>query len=409
VNRRPTAWIASEIYYPEETSTGYLLTRLAEGLALHGDVAVLCAQPSYERRGMRVPGHETRNGVAIHRVGHPRFPRASVSGRIANMAVVTLGMFFSALRRLRRGDIVIVVTNPPLLPFAISLAAFLRGARVALLLHDLYPEAAILAGVVGPRSPIARLWRAATTALLRRVDRVIALGRDAADLLSPRTGDPRKVVIIPNWADVDDVRPADPAENEMLRQLGLQDRFVLGYAGNMGRVHDVEMLARVSELLRTRVPRAHLLVVGSGAKAGLLEHRASGAAPNVTLAGPRPRDDQQVFLNACHVAIMALIPGMAGVGVPSRLYNVMAAGKPMIAAIDPHSEPALVLREERIGVCTRPGDEEDFVRAVELYERDTRRRKEEGERARAAAERDFRFGHIVERYRQMLTELGWRP
>lgn len=403
-----TLWIATEIYYPEETSTGYILTRLAEGLATTGRVAALCAQPSYERRGARAPKQEQVNGVAIFRVGHPALNRNSLFGRAVNVAAVTLSLFFTALRRVRGGDVIIVLTNPPLLPFAIYAAAAIRRVPVVLLVHDLYPEAAILAGVLRPENLLARAWKHAGDWLFRHVARVVVLGRDAAELIAERMPDgAARIRIIPNWADVDEVRPGDPAENTLLRSLGLDRRFVLGYAGNMGRVHDMEMLIAAARALRDRAPAVHFLFVGSGAKARLVAAAAGEPGSNVSLVGPRDRSEQDVFVNACHVAVMALVPGMAGVGVPSRLYNVLAAGRPVIAAVDHDSEPARVLREEGIGVQTRPGDSDAFVRAVESMRADAPFLGEAGARARRAAVQRYSFDRILTAYQQMLSELGW--
>ena len=403
-----TLWVATEIYHPEKTSTGFLMTKLAEGLAVSGRVGVLCAQPSYELRGEEAPARERVNDVDIVRVSHPRFNRASLLGRAMNVAAVTPRLFFAALRAFRRGDVAIVVTNPPLLPFAIYLAAKLRGVRVALVVHDVYPEAAIMAGVLETKGLPARLWRAANNWLFRRMDRIIVLGRDALSLLSARLPDGEaRLRVIGNWADTDDIHPASVEENSLLRSLGLEGRFVLGYAGNMGRVHDIQLLLDAAQHFRESAPDVHLLFVGNGAKDADVKAAAARPGSNVTLVGPMDRDQQPVFLNACHVAVMALAPGMAGVGVPSRLYNVLAAGRPVVAAVDQASEPSLVLSEERVGIQVPPGDAGAFVAAVMTMRSDPAYLRQAGERARAAAQNRFSFPQTLEAYRTMLSEWGW--
>jgi glycosyltransferase involved in cell wall biosynthesis len=318
-------------------------------------------------------------------------------------------MFVAALRELRSGDVVVVVTNPPLLPFAMYAAAAVRRVPVLLLVHDVYPEAAILAGVLSPDGLLARVWRRATDWLFRRVARVVVLGRDAGELIAARMPDgATRIRVIPNWADVDEVRPGDPNDNSLLRSLGLEGRFVLGYAGNMGRVHDIEMLLAAARTLRVRASGVHLLFIGSGSKAGLVAAAAAERDSNVTLLGPRDRSEQDVFVNACHVAVMALAPGMAGVGVPSRLYNVLAAGRPVVAAIDPDSEPARVLREEGVGIQTAPGNSGAFVQAIETIRADAPFLSEAGSRARRAAVERYGFDRALTAYRQVLAELGWR-
>jgi glycosyltransferase involved in cell wall biosynthesis len=344
--------------------------------------------------------------VDIVRVAHPRLDRDRIVGRSINVLVVTARIFLRAIREFRARDVVIVVTNPPALPFAIHLAARIRRASVVLLMHDLYPEAAILAGVLRRSSPLARVWRRASDWLSRHVDRVVVLGRDAAELIAARQPDGEsRVRVIGNWADTDDVRPADPAGNALLRSAGLDGRFVLGYVGNMGRVHDIELLLAAARALRATAPDVHFLFIGSGAKAGLVVQAAAEPGSNVTMLGPRDRGEQDLFLNACHVSVMALAAGMAGVGVPSRLYNVLAAGKPVVAAVDEDSEPARVLREERIGLQTPPGDVPAFVRAVESLRRDGTFLGEAGVRARRAAVERFGFDKVLAAYFELLSGL----
>jgi colanic acid biosynthesis glycosyl transferase WcaI len=406
--RQGTLWVATEIYYPEKTSTGFLMTKLAEGLATSGNVGVLCAQPSYELRGASAPPRERVNNVEIVRVPHPRFNRARILGRALNVAAVTPRIFFEALRQFRAGDVAIVVTNPPLLPFAIYAAAKLRGVPVALVVHDVYPEAAILAGILKPRGLLASLWRTANNWLFRRMDRVVVLGRDALSLLAARMPDgDARLRIIGNWADTDEVLPAEVSENTLLNSLGLRDRFVLGYAGNMGRVHDIELLLAAANRLRDAAPDVHMLFVGNGAKDPQVKAAAERPGSNVTLVGPMDRDQQPMFLNACHVAVMALAPGMSGVGVPSRLYNVMAAGRPVVAAVDADSEPSLVLQEEAIGIQVTPGDADAFVGAVLKMRSDPSYLRQAGERARRAATKRFGFPITLEAYKSPLGEWNW--
>ncbi|HYC49934.1 MAG TPA: hypothetical protein VEB19_02375, partial [Gemmatimonadaceae bacterium] len=139
-----TLWIVSELYYPEETSTGRLLTQLAEGLAasLGPDwrVRAICSQPTYEARGTRAPARERRAGVEIFRCRGTTFRRDRLWRRLANVLTISGALVLRLLRGVHRGDVVLVVTNPPLLPFGVTAVCRLRGARCALIVHDVYPE-----------------------------------------------------------------------------------------------------------------------------------------------------------------------------------------------------------------------------------------------------------------------------
>ncbi|MEO8042253.1 MAG: glycosyltransferase, partial [Acidobacteriota bacterium] len=159
-NESPTAkerlWIVTELYYPEETSTGYYLTRIAEGLANNFDVKVLCGQPTYSARGVLAPKHEHHEGVEIFRASGATLDKNVIVFRLVNMLTLGLLIFVSALRNFRQGDKVLVVTTPPSMPFVAAAASLLKGASYILLIHDNYPEILIAVGKSKPDSVVAR-------------------------------------------------------------------------------------------------------------------------------------------------------------------------------------------------------------------------------------------------------------
>src|SRR5690606_12472582 len=162
-------------------------------------------------------------------------------------------------------------------------------------------------------------------------------------------GGEEKVVTIPNWADLDEVAPAPKESNSLLEDLGIADRFVFMNAGNLGRPTDVETLVDAADLLRED-ENIHFVFVGSGAKKPWLEDQVrERGLTNISVLGPRTREDQNTFLNACDVGMVALVPNMLGVAMPSRTYNILAAGKPILALCDDNSELARVIADDGVG------------------------------------------------------------
>ena len=171
-------WMVSELYYPEETSTGYILTCLAEGLADTHRVQVICGQPTYAARGVRRRDGSSRNGVTIQRCWGTTWNKDVLPKRLANLATLSISLFLSLLVRLRRGEKVLVVTNPPLLPFLAALACRIRQAECVLLIHDVYPDVAVAAGLLRADSrldPVAAMVRA-TPLSVRRNHRGLRAG-----------------------------------------------------------------------------------------------------------------------------------------------------------------------------------------------------------------------------------------
>jgi len=398
-------WVVSELYYPELTSTGYFLTRIAEGLAGTLPVSVLCSQPTYSSRGTRAPRREVRNGVAIRRCAGTTFSKDVLPLRLVNIATISLSIFRAALTSIRRGDVVIVVTNPPLLPFLVAFATAIKGARCILLVHDVYPEVLVATGMTSPRSLLARVAGAATAWLYRRVDRIVALGRDMKTLVDRKAAGATPSVIIPNWADVDEIVRTERAGNPLLQRLGIDDRVVLQYSGNMGRTHGLETLVEAAERMRGR-PECHWLFIGWGGKREWLEGAVrERELSRVTVLEPQPRDQLTTSLGGCDVSLISFMPGMAGVSVPSRMYNVLASGRPILAIADPASEIAMLVREHGVGWVVAPGYVDDLVRTVESILAHKDELEAMGRRARQLAERECTLAKVVDQYAGLVREL----
>ena len=398
-------WIISEIYYPDEDGTAYYLTRLAEYLAGYYAVRVICGIPKYSARGAAVPRSEVRRGVRIERCLDVSLNKNILACRIVNAVFTSLSMFFKTLRRVHAGDTVIVVTNPPVLPFLASIASQLRGARCILRIDDVYPEAMIAAGLVRGDGLSARVMRFLNGILYRSMDRVVVLGRDMKDLVSVRMNGKRsRIRLIQNWADTDSVKPSPKAANRLLRELGLMDKFVVQCAGNMGRVQAVETMFGAAERMKDD-GRIHFLFIGQGAKRKWMENeKLQKGLDNVTLLDYRPRAEQDVFLNACDISMASLVCGLNGAGVPSRMYNVLSAGKPLIAMASPETELCKVVTEENIGWCVAPDDPDGLAVAIWDALSDQARLEHFGKKARRAAVEKYSSEVILARYRSLLED-----
>lgn len=398
--------IASELMYPEVTSTGYYVSAIARHLAASYPVMALCGQPTYAARGTRGPWRETWHGVSIVRCPGTTFDKNRLIGRLTNVATLGLSSFAAALALLRRGDVVLVVTNPPVLPALVAVACRLRGATYVPVIHDLYPDLLVAVAGVSERSAAARLLRGANRWLFAGAHAVVVVGRDMqARVVEGYPASASKVSVCPNWAEADTVTPLDRRRSPLRAALGLTDAFVLMYAGNLGRAQELETLLAGAERLLAE-PSFRLLVVGDGARHDWMaaEVRARGLH-NVTMLGPRPRDQQIDFLNAGDVGLVTLVRGMHGVSVPSRLYNFLAAGRPIIGVVEPHSEVDLVIREERVGWSTPPGDVDGFVAAVRDAAADGARLEAMGVRARVAVDRHYSGAAALERYRGLVASV----
>ena len=401
-------WIVSELYYPEQSATGYYMTGIAEGLAAELDVHVLCGQPSYSLRGIRAPVDEQRKGVRIHRCSGTTFDKNGLLKRLVNLLTISISIALRALISFRRGDRLLVVTNPPSLPFVISFACACRGAECTLLIHDVYPEALVATGILAPRSFLVRILHGWSKLLYKSVANIVVIGRDMADIVRTRlpSHSASLVRVIPNWADTEQIVPRPRAGNRYLREWGVEEKFVVQFSGNLGRSAAIETMVAAAELLRNDAG-VHFVFIGSGVKREWLERTVSARTlVSVDILPPQPRDRLCELLNASDIAMLGLLSGMNGVSVPSRLYNILAAGKPVLVLAEPGSEVARVVLEESIGWIVDPADPRGLADAILEAKRSPDLLREMGLRARAAAEQKYRYADSLELFRSLLAAGG---
>jgi len=397
-------WIITELYYPEETSTGHFLTQISEGVAVGSEVSVICSQPTYSQRGVKAAKFETHNGVQIYRCWGGRLNKDFLPFRIINFLTISFSLFIKCLFYFKRGDKVVVVTNPPLLPLLVTLASKIKGCKTVLLVHDVYPEVLVTAGMLKSGSLIFRFVHEISKRIYVGVEAIVVIGRDMREIALRKCHDSNKIHVITNWADLDTVSPLLRSQNKLLETLGLQQAFVVQYCGNMGRTHGLEYLVECASLIEDK--QVEFMFMGGGArKAWLIKEINNRELTNTSVLPRCSRELLSESLNACDLAVISFMPGMSGISVPSRMYNIMAAGKPILAIADADSELATVVQEENIGWVVAPGDIDSLISVINEAKSDINRLNEMGERARSAVKKKYTLGRVINSYRDLLDSL----
>lgn len=399
-------WIISR-FYAEETGTGYVLTRTAEGLTEHFSVNVLCGQPDYVHHERRAPLRENVNGVTIIRVRSTGFSNKSLLIKMLNMVSGSLLIFFKTLQNVGRDEPVLIVNLPPLLPFLALIACRIKRAKTMLLIHDVYPDTLVATAVQSQAALSTRIAEWMFKRLYRSVDRIVVLGRDMQALIAKKLrSDPNDILVIPNTTDVECVYPLRRDENVLLRELGLESKFVLKYAGHMGRTHGLELLTEAARRIAAIDPQIHFLFLGDGPKKQwLTEEVARHELGNVSVEPYWPRAQIVSSINACDVGLISMMPGMVGVSVPSRMYDLLAAGKPVIVIAEMSSELALMTQEEKIGWVVSPNDIDALVKAIQEAKANPRLLAEMSVHARKIAEEKYARRHQIDAYCNLILSL----
>ena len=390
---------ANRFFHPDLAPTGRLAAQVAFDAAAQGrEVHAVTSRQRYEDAAADLPAEETVRGVHIHRVWTTRFGRGSLAGRALDYLSFYFSSFRALLRILDRGDIVVAMTDPPMLSVCAALAARLRGARLVNWLQDVFPETAERAGVRLLRGPAAGLARELRNWSLRRAAVNVALGERMREEIAHAAPHAR---VAPNWLDGAAVRPIAAAASGLRRECGLEGKFVVGYAGNLGRVHDIETILAAARLLAPD-PGIAFLFTGGGHQIARLR---AEAPPNVVVRGYVPDERLGDCLAASDVHLVSLLPKFEGLVVPSKFYGVAAAGRATIFVGDREGELAWAIATHDCGVRVANGDAEGLASAVRELRSAPARLREMGARARAAFERHWDKPVALARWRRILEDV----
>ena len=394
-------------YHPDPEGTGQYLTELAEDLAARGeDVSVVCGRSYHIRKspGLLPWRAELRNGVRVMRVFNTCLPKASLAGRILNLVTYLLNCALAVLLQ-RRPDVVVTLTDPPLLPLLARLYARLAAARWVFAVNDVYPDIAVELGEIS--SPLLlRLLEAATSCGLRHSDRVVALGEDMAAKLRRKGCPAEKMTLIRYWADTELVRPRKEHNEFRRKQNVAPTDFVVMYSGNLGlsqRLQDVlEAAARL-----TRFNGLRFLIVGDGANKARLQHRASelGLADTVRFLPYQPRGRLSESLSAADLHLVPLAKGAAGSIVPCKVYGIMASGTPYLAVMDETGDAVRLARQYDCGLWCPPDSPDELRERIEYACRNREALAALGRNGRRAAEAQFARHMGVDQYHRLLVSL----
>lgn len=406
-SKKKKLWIITELYYPENNQTGYYMTRIGEGLTEMFDVKIICGQPNYSVRGTVAPKHETHKNVEIFRVRGTTLDKNVLIFRLINMLTHGFSVFFKAIFKIKKNDEVLTVSAPPSLPFLSALASKIKGVEYSLIIQDKYPETIVAVKKVKSESFFIKIFDRLNRWLYSEAKKIIVVGRDMEELvksqLRPEKKQANKIAVIPNWAALEEIEPRRKQENKLLKKLNVSDKFIFLYAGNMGHPQDVESIIKCAEKLKNH-REIRFLFIGSGVKRKWIETEiAENHLTNVLLLDPLPREDQTLFLNACDVGFVSLVSKMFGVAMPSRTYNLLAAGKPILALTETDSEVERVIKEDNVGWVV-PTENPDLLlkKILEIYAQKNNLREMEI-KARTIAELKYNADLSIEKYKRVLS------
>lgn len=392
-------------YWPDVEATGQLLTELCEGLAQHFSVSVMAGQPNSVRGISETAWKDqpSHNDVRIHRLHHTTLPKHRMWMKALNyLSFARTSRKF--LRTVERPDVVVFETDPFLLPLEADRLRRRTGCRIVGYLQDIYPDVAVTLGKIPNAWPI-RLLRKRLFEVYRACDAMIVLSEDMRQLLISSGVAEQRIFVVPNWTDTTRVFPVSADQNPVRKSWQVQDKFLVMYSGNLGltqRLEDVLQAARIV----SDDERIHFALVGKGSQEQPLKklHRQL-ALHNVTFHDYQPQSELANSLSAADLHLVPLTAGLAKCLMPSKLYGILAAGRPCLTTAPEGTELHTIVRNRGIGLTATPGSVADLAKQIRFAANNSGLLIQMGQNARRLAESEYTREISIQKFRSVLENV----
>jgi colanic acid biosynthesis glycosyl transferase WcaI len=347
--------LLNEYYPPDTSATAKMAAQVAEALAERHQVTVVAGRPSYdpdEFYPFAFLRRDMRNNVRVERVGSTAYPRHRMRRRVSNYLTYLALAVPRALAL--RPDVVLAMTDPPIAGIAGAFVARLTGRPFVYNIRDMYPDMAVGGDIVGPGKWVDR-WERMHRRALKQAARVIVLGDDMRDRILAKGAEPGRVVIVRDGtaAPGPPVDLSSPEAQQAIGEIRGEFPFVVIHAGNLGFYGAWNTLLEAAKILRNE--NIGFVFVGDGASRASLEARAADS-PHVRFLPFRPFSEVPYVMAAGDVHIITVRRGLEGVVVPSKLYSILAAGRPVLVVAPPECDAARIVVESGCGVAADPDD-----------------------------------------------------
>ena len=392
-NKKETLWILSELFPPEETSTGYIMGEIANAMTKKYNVKVICGPEVYDEKKTVVScnGVVIDKSIQLFRVPAVKENKNSKLSRIKKFLLMSWQLYKVAKKEVKREDKVLMVSNPfPLIVLMGHLRKH-RGFNLTMLVHDIYPEG-LFTDMTLP-SFAYKITEKIFNKAYSRVDTFISIGRDMNDILERKCYGQKhqpKIVNIENWGDVDSIKPRERENDGFIK---------IQYAGNIGNAQGVGELVELLSEVRNKSVQFGIWGTGSAEESIKARVAELGIDEQVKFYGPYSRNQQTEVLNDSNISLVTLVKGMYGLGVPSKTYNILAAGKPILYIGEKSTEIWRTVEENKIGYCFEPDDREEIKEFIQSLSIETLPCLQAmGKKARELAEREYSKDAILAKF-----------
>lgn len=396
-NMKQTLWIITELFPPEETSTGYIMGQIANAMTLKYNVKVICGPAVYDSSKKQNKNGESNidDSIEVFHVEAVSENKSNKLSRMRKFLLMSWKLFRVAKNKIKSGDHVLMVTNP--FPLIVLMGHLHRHRKfmMTMLVHDIMPESLYTEINIPPivYKIASKVFNKAYTC----ADQLVSIGRDMTEVLQSKCrgySHKPKISLVENWGDVENIYPEYTFEAK---------NITIQYAGNIGNAQGVGEFVELLHEANCNNVSFDIWGVGNAENEIKEKVKEYGMLDCVMFHGSYLRSQQQMVLNHCDMALVCLVEGMYGLGVPSKAYNILAAGKPILYIGEKGTEIWRMIRENGNGVCFEPNDKmglQEYLRGLSLGSRTAF--VEMGKISRRLAEEKYSKAAILEKYTKLV-------
>jgi len=396
----------NRFFPPDHSATSQLVGDLAIHLAVRGnDVHVITSQQLYNDPQARLLPQEIVSGVQVHRVTTTQFGRSKLVGRAIDYFSFYASAWWALRAVTKRDDIVVAMTDPPLISVVAMQVAQRRGAHLVNWLQDIYPEVAVELGVPFVRGPIIGGISYLRDRSLKTAAANVVLGHHMADKVASRGISKDRIHVIPNWSEDEEIVPVSPSDNPLRHDWGLENKFVVGYSGNLGRAHEFDTILAAAERLKNNSNIVFVFVGGGHLMGRLAELVQERGLNNCRFMDYQDHAVLKFSLCVPDIHWISLKPEVEGLIVPSKIYGIAAAGRPVIAICARDGEIAQMVTQHHCGIVIEPGQADALVESILRLSEDAELRAAMGLSARAMLDANFTRRQALERWGSLLNHI----
>jgi len=400
--------ILSEYFSPEPAATGKLMTQLASELSKKGfNVEVYTHRPHRRSKSaQKLPGKEIRNGVTINRLSCIQLNKENSLFRIINWLSFSFNLLINLSLKSSK-DILLIVTNPPILPFVGLFFNVVRSQRFIPIIYDVYPDIAVALEVVGENGFLVKLWKRLNNVLYRRASRIVVIGNQMKRTIINNTGEnffESKIEVIYNWEDPEFIKPLKKENNTFAKENGYNEVLTVLFSGNFGLYNDLCTIIYAAEKVR-ELP-VKFVFIGDGAQKEKLKKivRDKGLK-NVDFHPYQPFSRLPLTLTCADISVISEDKRVSGLCSSSKFYSSLASGQAVLALVNKESDIADTIRSSNCGFIVNQGDVNQMVNYLKFWLDNRDELKKMGKRARKYFEEHYTMNNSIERYVKMLKEL----